>query len=129
MATTKRKPAPKAKPKFEDSQRRRQRVQISVDREVWARCQELSKLVGPELSWSQVAEFSFRLLLDQLEEMKLEVYAKLRPDATLDEAGSMMRDYFNRKIHTLTGEVYAQIEQDIEEGKATTQRAHTQARS
>lgn len=112
MARTKQKA--KQASKNADKARRRQRVQISVDRQVWARCQKMSDMLGHELSWSRVAEYSFITLLDQVDALVEQVYAKLRKDATPEEVAQAVRDYFNRQVHKLTGEVYAQIEQDMQ---------------
>lgn len=75
-------------------------------------------MVGPDLSWSQVAEFAFLTLLEQIDSLRDEVFTKLRPDATPEEVAQAFRDYYHRQIHHLTGEVYAQIEADIEQGNA-----------
>lgn len=97
-----------------DIGRKRQRVQLSVDPAVWKRCQEASKLWGYDLSWSKVAEYAFITLLDSLEQFKTEVVGGLRPDYTDQELAAAVRDFYHRHAHELTGELYAQLDEDLQ---------------
>lgn len=98
-----------------EQHRNRKRVQLTIDPVIWERCKAASAIAGPALSWSQVAEVSFSILLDQIDLLRDEVFSKLRPDATPDEISAMMRAHLARQIHTIEGDAYAQIEADLKQ--------------
>lgn len=83
-------------------------------------------MTGGELSWSAVAEMSFTTMLDELDQCR-EIFGKVRKDATLDEVGDLMLTHFNKKVHALTGAMYAQVAEQIEAGKAQQERSPDKA--
>lgn len=100
-------------PRTPENQRHRVRVQVSIDPTIWERCQQTKAALAGFISWSQVAEHAFMTVLDQVEAMQVEVFSRLRPDATDDEKHAAMVAFLSRKNHAMMSEAYAQLDEDL----------------
>jgi len=71
-----------ARPK--SSRPRKRQVTLTIDPDVWARCQTLSSHVG-FMNWSELAEMSFRTILDVFEPSLMMLSDGHQPQEVVDE--------------------------------------------
>ena len=82
----------------------RKKINLSVDPEVWARCQKVRKRFG--LNWSQIAEEAFVNVLVHMEELE-KVLDSIPPELQASVAKTKLRDFVERS--------YSQLNQELEE--------------
>lgn len=63
---------------------RKQKVTLSIDSDVWKRCQALSNTVS-FMNWSELAEQSFRTILDVFEPSLMMLSDGHQPQEVIDE--------------------------------------------
>ena len=82
----------------------RKKINLSIDSEVWARCQKVRKRFG--LNWSQIAEEAFVNVLVHMEELE-KILDTIPPELQASVAKTKLKDFVKQ--------TYSQLNQELEE--------------
>ncbi len=93
--------------------RYRQRVNLTIDPNVWAECRQKSKEYG--LNWSEIAEEAFLGVLLQLREVEriVQSASSSPPELKASIVKSQLRDYINGTCVELSTELNQELEGQI----------------
>ena len=87
--------------------KRRCKVSLTLNPDVWARCKEKGEKY--DLNWSQVAEEAFLAVLLQLEQVE-NIVESVPPDLEASVVKSKLKNYIN----DLQSQVNKQVHQELE---------------
>ena len=87
--------------------KRRCKVSLTLNPDVWARCKEKGEKY--DLNWSQVAEEAFLAVLLQLEQVE-NIVESVPPDLEASVVKSKLKNYIN----DLQSQVNRQVHQELE---------------
>ena len=90
--------------------KRRCKVSLTLNPDVWARCKEKGEKY--DLNWSQVAEEAFLAVLLQLEQVE-NIVESVPPDLEASVIKSKLKNYINDLQSQVNGQVYQELEVQI----------------
>ena len=76
---------------------RKKKVTLSIDPDVWTRCQILSSHVG-FMNWSELAEMSFRSILDVFEPSLMMLSDGHQPQEVVDEIVKQLDVHYHEML-------------------------------
>ena len=80
----------------------RKKINLSIDSEVWVRCQKVRRRFG--LNWSQIAEKAFVNVLVHMEELE-KILDSIPPELQASVAKTKLRDFVERSYSQLNQEL------------------------
>ena len=93
---------------------RKKRVGLTIDPEVWARCQEIGKKF--DLNWSQIAEEAFVNVLQHMEELE-KILNSMPSDLQRSAAKANLKGFIERTYTDLNQELEEEIPESNSKSK------------